>query len=326
MKPGRISRIMQILTALQTGKSYAVSDLSKIFGASRRTVFRDLKELQGIGVSYHYDAKTGSYIIEPGFFMPPTGLNPREALSLLLLVYKLSKQIQLPFKRSALLAGLKIESNLPVKIRQYCNAALRNISVKADPQEKLGSLDRIFAQLLGAILKKRIVNIHYYLLHEQRNIIVNLNPYHLVCNDRTWYVLGKSSLHKGIRPFRLNRIKELYILDKCYIRDKKFNISEYIGRAWSMIPEGRFYNVKLRFLPKVAHSVAEVQWHSTQRVTSEDDGSVVIEFRIDGLNEITWWILSYGDQVQVLAPKVLRQRISKIAQNMVKQNGQLSSV
>jgi proteasome accessory factor B len=87
-----------------------------------------------------------------------------------------------------------------------------------------------------------------------------------------------------------------------------------------MIPEGRLYNVRLRFLPKVARSVAEVRWHSTQTVTFQEDGSVIIEFRVDGLNEITWWILSYGDQVQVLAPAALRQKVIKIAENMVNQN------
>ena len=87
-----------------------------------------------------------------------------------------------------------------------------------------------------------------------------------------------------------------------------------------MMPEGRLYNVRLRFLPKVARSVADVQWHSTQTVTLQDDGSIIMEFRVDGLNEITWWVLSYGDQVQVLAPAALRQRITEIAQNMVRQN------
>ena len=53
-----------------------------------------------------------------------------------------------------------------------------------------------------------------------------------------------------------------------------------------MMPEGRLYNVKLRFLPEVAHGIAEVQWHSTQTVTFEDDGSAIVQFRVDGLNEI----------------------------------------
>ena len=90
--------------------------------------------------------------------------------------------------------------------------------------------------------------------------------------------------------------------------------------AWSMMPEGRLYNVKLRFLPDVAYTVAQTQWHSTQKVTFENDGSAIIEFRVDGLNEIIWWILSYGDQVQVLAPGILRQRILEKAKNTIQKN------
>ncbi len=323
MKRSRISRIMQILTALQTGKSYTVSDLSKMFGISRRTTFRDLKELQATGVPYHYDTKADGYVIEPEYFLPPVDLDPQEAVSLLLLAHKVSKEIQLPFKSSALLAALKIENNLPTEVKQYCNAALRNISIKVEHQEKGYVLDQIFRQLLGAILKKRIVNIRYYLPRDHKNIVTDLSPYHLIYNEHAWHVLGKSSFHEEVRPFRLNQIKELNKLDKCFIEDERFDVSEYIGRAWAMIPEGRLYNVKLRFLPEVAPSVAEVQWHSTQKVTFEDDGCAIIQFRVDGLSEIIWWILSYGDQVQVLAPRALRQRIVEIAQNAIKQNERL---
>ena len=112
MKHSRIGRVIQILTTLQAGKKYAVSDLSKIFGTSRRTIFRDLKELRIIGIPYHYDTKTGCYAIEPEFFLPPIDLNLQEALSLLLLAHKASNQIQLPFKNSALLAALKIAKYL----------------------------------------------------------------------------------------------------------------------------------------------------------------------------------------------------------------------
>ena len=87
-----------------------------------------------------------------------------------------------------------------------------------------------------------------------------------------------------------------------------------------MIPEGRIYNIKLQFLPKVANNVAEVQWHSTQKVIHNNDGSATMEFRVDGLGEITWWILSYGAQVRVLAPKVLRKKVVEIAENMIKLN------
>lgn len=323
MKRSRISRVMQILTTLQVGKSYAVSDLSKMFGTSRRTIFRDLKELQAIGVPYRYDAGTGGYMIEPEFFLPPIDLSLQEALSLLLLAHKARNQIQLPFKNAALLAALKIENNLPAKIRKYCNKALQNISTKAAAQAPVthsAGLDKTFAQLQQAIVKKRKVDLRYHSLFEGTIIDVELCPYHLLYNNRAWYVLGSSSLHKSVRTFKLNRIRELTTTEKCFVDGENFDVYDYLGRAWSMIPEGRIYNIKLRFLPKVANNVAEVQWHSTQKVVRNSDGSATVEFRVDGIGEITWWILGYGDQVKVLAPEALRKRVLEVAKNMVKIN------
>jgi proteasome accessory factor B len=314
---------MQILIALQAGKSCTVSDLSRMFGTSRRTIYRDLKELQAIGVPYHYDAETGGFTIEPEYFLPPANLNLQEALSLLLLAHKVSNQIQLPFKRSVLLAALKIENNLPAKVRQYCSTALRNISTGAEaraPVRQNARFDRIFAQLQEAIARKRKVNIYYHPLFEGDVVNFKLCPYHLLYNNLVWHVLGRSSLHKSVRTFELNRIRELKTTEKCFLGDEDFDVSEHLGRAWSMVPEGRIYNVRLLFLPKVADDVAEAKWHSTQKVTRNDDGSAIVEFRIDGLSEITWWILGYGDQVRVLAPQALRRRVLDVAKNMVKLN------
>jgi len=323
MKHCRINRIIQILTTLQAGRSYTVSELSGIFGMSRRTIFRDLQVLQTMGVPYHYNARDGGYTIEPDFFLPPADLNLQEALILLLLAHKVSNQMQLPFKRSALLAALKIENNLPADIKKYCSSALRNISATADAQTLIlqnTQFDKIFAQLQRAITKKRKVNIRYNSLSEGKLIDVELCPYHLLYNNRTWHVLGRSGLNDGVRTFELNRIRELKATEKYFLGDEKFDISEYLGRAWSMMPEGQIHHVKLRFLPKVACNVAEVKWHSTQQVTRNSDGSVIVEFRVDGLSEITWWILGYGDQVQVLAPEALRKRVLDIADNMIKLN------
>ena len=323
MKSGRIGRVVQLLTTLQAGKNYSAGDLSNIFGKSRRTIFRDLKELEAIGLPFRYDQKAGGYTVDPEFFLPPLDLNLQEALSLLLLVHKARNNIQLPFKNSALLAGLKIENNLPVKIRQYCDTALKNVSTRPSPQAPASHLDRIFSQLQKALATKHVVQMKYNSLFEGRIIDVELCPCHLLYNHRAWYVLGLSSMHRGVRTFKLNRIKELNLLDKCFVEQGRFDLYEYLGRAWAMISEGRIYNIKLRFLPKVAENVTEVQWHSTQKVTRESDGSAIMELRVDGLNEISWWILGYGDQVQVLAPEALRKRIVEAATNMISINQQV---
>lgn len=314
---------MRILTTLQSGKGCTVDDLSRMFGASRRTIFRDLKELQDIGVPHRYDTKTGVYEISPEYFLPPADLNLREALSLLLLTEKVSDQIQLPFRREAIQAALKIENNLPVEIRQHCSSILKNISTRADVRSSTrhnGSFDNIFAHLQEAIANNRVVEISYHLLFDGSVVNLRFCPYHLLYNDGTWHVLGRSDINKKVRTFELNHIDELKMTTESFLIDEDFDVAEYLGRAWSTIPEGQIYNVKLLFLAKVAKDVMDVKWHSTQKVTPNGDGSVIVEFRVDGLNEITWWVFRYGDQVQVLAPQALRNRVLDVAKNMIKLN------
>lgn len=320
MKLSRISRIVQILITLQSGHGYSVGGLTKILGVSRRTIFRDLKELKAVGVPYHFNSKTGGYAIDPEYFLPPVDLNLQEALSLLLLVHKARNYLPVPFKNSALMAGLKVENNLPDKIRQYCNAPLQNISIKPDPHVPMDLLDKVFSLLQSAIRKKRKVRLHYASFYEGTDITTVLYPCHLMYNKRAWYVIGRSSMHKSVRTFKLNRIKSLQVRNKCFLKDKTFNAHEYLGRAWSMIPEERIYNVSLRFSKKAAKNVSEVQWHSSQKTTQTPDGSLGAEFRVDGLGEISWWVLGYGDQVEVLRPAALRKRIKETAQRITKLN------
>ncbi len=314
---------MQILTTLQSGQSCTVQELSKMFGTSRRTIFRDLKELQAMGVPYHYDPRTGRYTIEAGYFLPPANLNLQEALALLLLAQKVSCQVQLPFRKSALLAALKIESNLPAETRKYCSNVLRHIWTRTDAKAFLrqnSRFDRIFARLQKAIAKKHQVNVTYRPPFEEDVLTIELCPYHLLYENGTWYILGYSNSHSKVRTFELNHIQDVQPTGRCYLDDEDFDVSEFLRGVWSTVPEGQIYHVKLLFLPKVADDVAETTWHHSQKVTRNDDGSALVEFRVDGINEITWWVLGYGDQVRVLSPKRLRERVLEIAENVVKMN------
>jgi proteasome accessory factor B len=261
--------------------------------------------------------------MEPDYFLPPADLNLQEALALLLLAQKISNQVQLPFRKSALLAALKIESNLPPGIKKYCSNVLGHVWTREDNQAFIRQntrFDTIFSKLQEAIAKKRKVSLRYRSPLKGQTKTIGFCPYHLLYEHGIWHVLGRSSQHNGIRTFELNRIKDLKTTGKCFLDDEDFDVSEYLRRAWSTIPEGQIYYVKLLFLPKVANDVAEVTWHHTQKVTHDKDGSALVEFRVDGLSEITWWVLGYGDQVRVLSPKNLRKRVREIAENVIRIN------
>ena len=175
-----------------------------------------------------------------------------------------------------------------------------------------------FALLQQAIRQRHSVKLNYKSFYEKQEITTTLSPYHLHFDRRAWYVIGYSSLHKDDRTFKLSRIAEIKMQFSRYARKEPFDIEEYIGSAWSLIPEGKISHVKLLFSPKVAGNVAEVLWHRTQKVTWDENGSMIFEVDVDGLSEISWWIIGYGDQVEVLEPKALRQRIAQTAKKIVK--------
>jgi proteasome accessory factor B len=309
---------------LQSGQGYNVDGLSRMLGTSRRTIFRDLTDLRKATVPLYYNRKGRRYSIDQKFFMPPTELSEQEALSLLILAHKAKDHIHTPSNGLAMLAALKIENNLPPEIKRYCNAVLENISVKPYPPTRAKFLDKIFYQLHEAVLKKRMVKIGYYLPGEQKSQEAELCPYHLIYNDHSWYVIGRIISGK-MCTFRLNQIEKLDVLEKCFVEEKEFNVQECIGKAWGVEPQGKLYNVKLKFLAEAAYNVAEVQWHSTQQVTFNKDGSAIVEFRVDGLDEMVSWILSFGDKVKIISPDVLRQRIVEMARHTAEQNEQISA-
>ena len=61
---------------------------------------------------------------------------------------------------------------------------------------------------------------------------------------------------------------------------------------------------------EVAGNVDENAWHKTQQTMFESDGSLIFEVDVDGIEEISWWVLGYGDQAQVIDPPELRKMIA----------------
>ena len=70
-----------------------------------------------------------------------------------------------------------------------------------------------------------------------------------------------------------------------------------------------------------ARLVAERKWHESQRVRENKDGSIILELELGGLEEIERWILSWGDQAEVLEPAKLRQRLAELGRKFVAQYG-----
>ena len=309
----RVYRLLRLITLLQAGRSFTVRELACELGVSRRTIFRDMNMLELAGIPYFFDSDSGGYRIREHFFLPPVNLTITEALAVLTMTGRLSLRGQLPLLEEARRAAMKLETALPPPIRKEVGGVIKSISVSLGPLASHQGLDVMFDNLMRAIATRQLCRMVYISFAERKQFSLIVRPLRLVFVNRAWYLIAYAARFRDIRTFKLGRIKRLEVTSATFSQPKKVDPDKYFGAAWSMIPEGKVYDVHLHFEPKVAGNVAEVRWHKSQKVTWNDDGSIEFYVHVDGLGEITWWIMGYGDQVEVVAPPALRANVAKIA-------------
>ncbi len=320
MKPPRLQRVLRLVHLLQSGKGYNTAALARICGVSRRTVFRDLELLRQAGFQVTFDEAEGCYRLPQPRLLPPTNFTLEEVLALLALCYELGTGYGLPLLQAAQSAALKLESSLPERLRQDAAGAARALHIRMDAHNPLEKGQDVFQRLLLAFRRRRAVRIHYDSVAEGKLISTRVHPYSIFFSRRSWYCVGRSSLHRAVRTFNLGRIRKLELLEDRYRIPNGFSLRRYFRNAWHMIPEpGPDHHVHLRFRPLVARNVAEVRWHRTQRCHFNEDGSLEFWVRVSGLWEISWWVMGYGDQVEVLHPPQLRKMVLQRAENMLRQ-------
>jgi predicted DNA-binding transcriptional regulator YafY len=268
-------------------------------------------------VPVEYDRKARRYRIGSTSYLPPTDFTAEEALALVALAAEFGRNDRLPLYKAAYSAALKLEAGLPPTLRREVRETTRAITVRLDQVGDLADKMSIHQRLVRAIERKRAVEIEYQSYTEWERITTKLQPYQVLFSRRSWYVIGRSSLHGEVRIFNLLRIASLKELNERFRAPRNFDLDTYLGNAWHLMPSaGRDSHVVIRFKPLVAGNVAEVMWHKTQRTTFLPDGSLEFRATVSGLNEIAWWILGYGDQAEVLQPATLRRQVAQRALNM----------
>ncbi len=317
MNLARIHRLLELIGLLQAGRGYNAEGLAQACGVSRRSIFRDLDLLRQSGVPVAFDETRECYRIPGACLLPPTNFTADEALALLVLCHELGNGAGLPFLGPARSAAVKLESALPARLRDQLRDVVAAVKIQPAPNNPLEGRKPVYEQLLEAIANRRNVRIRYGSLQEQKEITTRLSPYRMFFSRRSWYVVGRWSIHRAKRTFNLGRILQLEPLEDRFQVPRGFSIERYLRNAWHMIPErGPDREVLVRFDRLVAQNVAEVHWHKTQRVEFRDDGSLDFRATVSGLNEISWWILGYGDQAEVIAPPELRKLVAARARRM----------
>ena len=136
-----------------------------------------------------------------------------------------------------------------------------------------------------------------------------LHPYRLCLVKQAWYLIARADGSDRPVTYRVARFGSLKVLDEPALVPDAFDPRAYFGNAWAVYRGEQTFDVDVRFTREAAAIATETIWHATQRVHQNDDGSVTLSFRVDGLDEISHWLVGWAGFVQVLRPLELRERV-----------------
>jgi len=276
-----------------------------------RTVYRDLRALEDELAMPIFQAGRGRYGIERRFFLPPLHLTVPEAI-VLFLAARLIARWSDESDQAVISAFTKIASELPQPIARHVTATMLVIG-----EQRLNEpFTAIFNVVARGWAEGRVVELTYDsgtgLPRRARFRPYLLEPF---AAGRSIYLIGHDETVDAMRTYKVERIRQASLtLDRYQIPDD-FDPDQFLAHSWGIWSSDTTppVDVRLRFDAGVARRVRETVWHRSQVLTDLPDGGVELTVRVAGIVEIRPWVLSWGDQVEVLAPPELRAAVATAA-------------
>ncbi len=306
----RFARILKLLEILQGRRRQNAASLAQEMEVSVRTVRRDLEVLGLAGVRVEYDRVEQSYVLHGDYRFAVTGLTDEELLG----------QATAATLTSA--KGLDVGAGAGPTVRKL-GATVKDGARKLleDAQRVTAVLDlgladhdghrEVIRTIQFALVQKCALEGIYASPHRPGENTVLLHPIRLCLLKQAWYLIARPDGTDHPVTYRVARFRSLRRLDLRSDVPDEFDLRAYFGDAWAVFRGKPSYDVELRFLPPAAPLVQETTWHHTQRIRQGADGSVTLEFRVDGLEEIVWWVLGWSGTVEVVRPAELREMVAE---------------
>ena len=177
-----------------------------------------------------------------------------------------------------------------------------------------------FTPLFNAIRKKTTVELRYqsFKMQEPQTLIVH--PYYLKQYNNRWFLFCCNGDHTNLSNYPLDRILSVKLAHVPY-RETRIDFDEYFSDMIGVSrKDGQQSEVVILRYPKDQYKyVATKPWHGSQKVLEENKDYVIVQLDVILNYELEQQILSFGDYVEVIAPKSLREKVAQRLQNSLAQ-------
>lgn len=289
----KIDRLMGIVVYLLNHGRTSAQKLAEEFEVSSRTIMRDLESLDqaGIPIQSFYGTE-GGYQIMDGFVLEKQVATPHEYGWIVAALQGMASAY----------ASKSLEQTLE-KIKSLKNAKDTAVSVDLGVAGEDDKIKEHLVLLEDAIERKRMVRFTYTNSHDEVKEI-QAEPVCLQYKWYNWYLIGYYEKYQDYCMFKLVRMDSLQTTD---MENTKIHTLSDIR-----LKDNHENIVHIRLRGKAAVK-AKCREYLKGRFTQEfENGDFEFCFSVPE-HETFWYgvILSFGNQVKIMEPREIRERILK---------------
>jgi len=309
----RLERFYKIDQLLKERKVVSFAVFKEQLGMSRASVKRDLEYMRSrFHAPIEYDRGLNGYRLGrprsgPRYELPGLWFNAAEIHALLTTLQLLS----------GLQPGLLDGQVSPVIARLRAILGSGDHSweevvkrIRIFQPERRESKTAHFSVIAAALLKRTRVWIRHYNRKTDRETEREISPQRLVHYRDNWYVDGYCHVRQDLRSFAVDAIRAAELREARAKEVPATELDEHLASGYGIFAGRDVRWAELRFAAEAARWVSAQLWHPKQRARVEADGSYVLEIPYAHERELVMEILKFGADVEVLAPKSLRERVA----------------
>ena len=303
----RLTAIEQLLFHSSIG--LRAVDIADECGVDRRTVYRDLTMLSDTGIPI--EQKDGRFYINRDHYTATTRLTFDEAMALFMAV-RLAARFSEQHNPHLVSALQKVGSAFPRSIETHVSRVVESQSETTVDLRYLSVLET----LTRAWSERRKVRLWTGTARDAKPKARDFAPYFIEPNEvGALCAVGFDSLTQRVRVFMLNRIFRARLTTMPYKIPEQFDIDRYLAGGWNHLTQADDTQVEviLLFTPDADQSLRESQYPAHHRLERLDDDSLKLTLYVNDWHELLPWIRSWGAQVEVLEPAVLRHECAQEA-------------
>ncbi|MCD6162142.1 MAG: YafY family transcriptional regulator [candidate division Zixibacteria bacterium] len=293
----KISRLLYMITLIDSSPGISIDRLSNKCGVSVRTVYRDIIDISEANIPIYYDK--GYYILDTGK-VPPLSFGKDELIYLFNVLQGKSTGKALD----------EVKNRLAVKIKSHIPEILKNAKIDFQPRSSdTPDIAKIFSKIEKTIDSEKVVSFDYTSLNGKTSRR-HVHPYGLVFRQHGWYLVGFCERREEVRLFRLVRIKNLKVLSKKFNRLKGFSLREYMDESWGIF-RGEEYHFKIKFSGPAAVAISSTNHHKNEKIKNIGNNQILYSVVSRGKEDIVNWVLAYGLNAELIEPVEIRKEIKE---------------